>query len=132
MVQQKQEKDGVKKRKVAPEKTISAQVALQKWLRGWYGNKKNKHNVDSLARLELTHREDYNFCEAMRKGLNGALCTYSIAPKGQVIYLACTVCSGMTFFLHPEEPSQNFAVLDDQSKAIARRRGFLESECFPG
>jgi uncharacterized protein (DUF924 family) len=51
----KEEKDGVKKRKVAPEKTISAQVALQKRLRGWYRNKKNKYNGDSLARLELTH-----------------------------------------------------------------------------
>jgi hypothetical protein len=54
MMQQKQEKDGIKKRTVAPEKTISAQVALQKWLRGWYGNEKNKYNVHSLARLELT------------------------------------------------------------------------------
>jgi hypothetical protein len=83
MQQQKQEKDGVKKRKVALEKTISAQVALQKRLRGWYGNEKNKYNVDSLAMLELTYREDYNFCEAMPKGLNGALHTYSIAPKAQ-------------------------------------------------
>jgi hypothetical protein len=40
MMQQKQEKDGVKKRKVALEKLISAQVALQKLLRGWYGNEK--------------------------------------------------------------------------------------------
>jgi hypothetical protein len=36
MMQQKQERDGVKKRQVAPEKTISRQVALQKRLRGWY------------------------------------------------------------------------------------------------
>jgi hypothetical protein len=45
-----------------------------------------------------------------------------------VIYLACTVCSKTSFFLHPEDPSQNFAVLNDQSKAIARRRGFLQAE----
>jgi hypothetical protein len=91
----KKEKDRVKKRKVAPEKTISAQVALQKRLRGWYGNKKNKYNDDSVARLELTHREDYNFCEAMSKVLNSALHTYSIAPKAQVIHSACTACSGI-------------------------------------
>jgi hypothetical protein len=125
MMPQKQERDRLKKRKVAPEMTISAQITLQKWLRGWYGNVKNKYKVDSLTRLKLTHREDYNFCEAMPKGLNGALHT---APKAQVIYSACTACSGMTFFLHPEDPSQNFAVLDDQSKAIAQRHGFLEVE----
>jgi hypothetical protein len=82
----------------------------------------------SLVRLELTHWEDYGFCEAMPKGLNGALHTYSIAPKVQVIYSACTACSGMSFFLHPEDPSQNFAVLDNRSKAIARRCRFLEAE----
>jgi hypothetical protein len=69
MMQEKQEKDGVKKRKVAPEKKISAQVALQKRFRGWYGNKKNKYNVESLAlsressleRLEHTRREEYSY-----------------------------------------------------------------------
>jgi hypothetical protein len=38
------------------------------------------------------------------------------------------VPSSKGVYLHPEDPSQNFAVLDDQSKAIAQRRRFLEAE----
>ncbi len=80
MMQQKPEKDGAKKRKVAPEKTISARVALQKRLREWYGNKKNKYIANSLARLKLSHRKHYNFSEAIMQGLNSALYTYVNAP----------------------------------------------------